>query len=293
MNRNKSMSERIGMVIVYSILILFCSSIILAFMNVIAISLSGKTSVMRGEVTFIPKNVNFEAYKVIIQKDSVWSAYANTLFIIIAGTPLQIMLTCFAAFPLSRTDLVGKKFITLMLVFTMWFSAGMIPMFLLVRTLKLYNTLWALIVPGLISAYNVMIIRNFFQEIPSSLEESARIDGCNDARVLFQIFIPLSKPVLATVSLWVIVGYWNNYMSALIYIRNPKLYTLQVVLRNIVLTGSDISGEVLSAQENDEELLSDCIKYAAIIVTTIPIMCVYPFLQKYFVKGVIVGAVKG
>lgn len=289
----KSISEQIGMVAVYTILVLFCFSIILSFANVFAISLSGKMPVMRGEVTFIPKDINFNAYKTIIQKDSVWRAYANTIFIIIIGTPLQIMLTCFAAFPLSRADLVGKKVITLMLAFTMWFNAGMVPMFLLIKSLKLYNSLWALIIPGLISAYNIMVIRNFFEEIPSSLEESARIDGCNDARVLFQIIIPLSKPVLATVSLWVIVGYWNNYMSALIYIRNPKLYTLQVVLRNIVLTGSDISGDVLSAQENDEDLLSDCIKYAAIVVSTIPIMCVYPFLQKYFVKGVIVGAVKG
>jgi len=261
-------------------------------MNIIAISLSGRSYVMRKEVTFFPKGLNFGAYKVILNKESVWRAYANTVFVIIVGTSLQVLLTCFAAYPISRPDLVGKKFITLMLVFTMWFSAGMIPMYILVRSLKLYNTLWALILPGLISAYNVMIVRNFFQEIPNSLEDSARFDGCNDARVLFQIFMPLSKPVLATISLWIMVGYWNNYMSALIYIRNPKLHTLQVVLRNIVLSGSEISEDVLAAQEQDEELLADCIKYAAIVVTTLPIMCIYPFLQKYFVKGVIIGAVK-
>lgn len=293
MIKKSNLSERIGMIAVHIVLILFSLSIILAFMNVIAISLSGKTYVMRGNVTFIPKGLNFEAYKLIIKKDAVWRSYANTLFVVLVGTPLQVLLTCFAAFPLSRDDLVGKKFITIMLVFTMWFSAGMIPLFVLVKSLKLYNTLWSLIIPAVISAYYVIIVRNFFREIPSTLEDSARIDGCNDARVLFQIYLPLSKPVLATISLWVAVKYWNNYIYALLYIRNPKLYTLQVVLRNIVLTGSDISGEVLSAQENDEELLSDCIKYAAIIVTTLPIMCVYPFLQKYFVKGVIVGAVKG
>lgn len=293
MIKKSNLSERIGMIAVHIVLILFSLSIILAFLNVIAISLSGKSYVMRGSVTFIPKGLNFEAYKLIIKKDAVWRSYANTLFVVLVGTPLQVLLTCFAAFPLSRDDLVGKKFITIMLVFTMWFSAGMIPSFVLVKSLKLYNTLWSLIIPVVISAYYVIIVRNFFREIPSTLEDSARIDGCNDARVLFQIFLPLSKPVLATISLWVAVKYWNNYIYALLYIRNPKLYTLQVVLRNIVLTGSDISGEVLSAQENDEELLSDCIKYAAIIVTTLPIMCVYPFLQKYFVKGVIVGAVKG
>ncbi len=289
----KKSSETIGTVVIYALVTLFALSIILVFMNLIAISLSNRFYVQSSAVTFWPRGLTFDAYRFVLVKKSLYTAYLNTIFVVVVGVVTHLIMTCFAAYPLSRSDLVGKKAITLFIAFTMWFHAGMIPAFLLVRTIKLYNTLWALILPGMISAYNVIIVRNFFAEVPSDLEDAARVDGATDARILFQIFIPLSKPVLATVSMWIMVGLWNNYMSALIYIRDSSKYTLQIVLRNIVLTGSEIASDTIASEDDEFNIIGDSIKYAAIVFTTVPILCIYPFLQKYFVKGVIIGAVKG
>lgn len=246
---------------------------------------------MRGQVTIWPIGFNIDSYRFIARNNMILSGYRNTVFIVLIGTMFTLIMTVLCAFPLSRAQLWGKTQLTILLAITMWFSGGMIPGFLVVRGIGLYDSLWALIIPSCLSAYNVFIVRNFFSNVPSSLEDAAQIDGCGDLRMLLVIFLPLCMPVLATIALWAAVGYWNNYLNGILYIRTSSRYPLQVVLRSIVLSGSDLMRDLVV--EDETNLLEQSLKYAAIMYTTLPILCVYPFLQRYFVKGVMVGAIKG
>ena len=210
------------------------------------------------------------------------------------GTPLSLAVTVLMAYPLSRSDLPGKRALTFILTLTMWFSGGMIPSFILVNKLGLYDSYWALILPGLVSAYNIIIVRNFFAQTPVSLEESAKLDGAGEMTVLVRIFLPLSLPVLATITLWLVVGYWNTYLSALLYLSTRAKYTLQLGAardRRCRLAGFKYLG--IDSVDNATRTVTESIKYANILLTILPIMCVYPFLQRFFMKGVLLGAVKG
>lgn len=280
-------------VLIYLILILFSLSVIVPFLNIISVSLSSAGPVARGEVTIYPIQFTLKPYKVVAQNDSIYQAYKNTLFVVILGTVSSLFMTMLAAYPMSKKTLPGRRWIMFMITLTMWFSGGMIPTFLVVRSVGLYNTLFALFVPGLISAFHVIVIRNFFETIPESLDESARIDGAGDFWILFRIYIPLSMPVLATVSLWLAVGLWNSFFAPLLYLAERSKYTLQVVLRDIVLANSAIAYGMEARVEDDVETFPESIRNATILFSTIPILLVYPFLQKYFIKGVLVGAVKG
>lgn len=273
------------------LLTLLSLSILIPFLNIIAISFSEKTAIMRGQVTIWPIGFNIDSYRFIARNNMILSGYRNTVFIVLIGTMFTLIMTVLCAFPLSRAQLWGKTQLTILLAITMWFSGGMIPGFLVVRGIGLYDSLWALIIPSCLSAYNVFIVRNFFSNVPSSLEDAAQIDGCGDLRMLLVIFLPLCMPVLATIALWAAVGYWNNYLNGILYIRTSSRYPLQVVLRSIVLSGSDLMRDLVV--EDETNLLEQSLKYAAIMYTTLPILCVYPFLQRYFVKGVMVGAIKG
>ncbi|MGI6336305.1 MAG: carbohydrate ABC transporter permease [Eubacteriales bacterium] len=273
------------------LLTLFTASVLIPFLNIIAISLSSRTPILRGDVGLWPVGWTLDSYGFIAKNQMIVSGYRNTIIIVIVGTVLSLVMTVLTAFPLSRAVLWGKTPLTVFLAITMWFSGGMIPSFLVVRSIGLYDTLWALIIPGCLSAYNVFIVRNFFADIPDSLEDAAQIDGCGDLRMLFTIFLPLSTPVLATIALWAAVGYWNNYLSGILYIRTSAKYPLQVVLRSIVLSGTDLVRDL--TVEDETNVLELSLKYAAIIFTTLPILCVYPFLQRYFVKGIMVGSIKG
>lgn len=273
------------------LLTLFTASVLIPFLNIIAISLSSRTPILRGEVGLWPIGWTLESYEFIAKNQMIVSGYKNTLIIVVVGTVLSLIMTVLAAFPLSRRTLWGKTPLTIFLAITMWFSGGMIPTFLVVQGVGLYDSLLALIIPGCLSAYNVFIVRNFFSEIPESLEDAAQIDGCGDLRMLFTIFLPLSTPVLATIALWVAVGYWNNYLNGILYIRTAAKYPLQVVLRSIVLSGTELMRELVV--EDETNVLELSLKYSAIIFTTLPILCVYPFLQRYFVKGIMVGSIKG
>jgi putative aldouronate transport system permease protein len=217
----------------------------------------------------------------------VLRSLAVSICVTLIGTLINLFFTATMAYGLSRSNLAGKKFVLNMVLFTMVFGGGMIPTFLLVKNLGLYDTYAALILPGAISAYNMLIVRNFFMELPPSLEEAAAIDGCSDIGIFVKIALPLSLPCLATFGLFYAVGHWNNYFGALLYLDDQNKYPFQLVLRNIVMQSQDTSANA------DQELPSDTLKMASIVIGTVPILCVYPFLQKHFAAGVMVGAVKG
>lgn len=234
---------------------------------------------------------SLDAYRKVFENPMIMIGYANTIFYVVVGTCINIVLTSLAAYSLSRQNVMLKNPIMFMIVFTMFFQGGLVPLYLLVGDLGMIDTRWALIIPNAVSAWNLIIMRTAFQSVPVSLEESARIDGANDFTILFRIILPLSLPVLAVMILFYAVAHWNSYFSALIYLRDRDLYPLQLVLREILITSS--TDEFTSgAASGDRYPIGETIKYATIIIATVPILFLYPFLQKYFVKGVMIGAIK-
>ena len=262
---------------------------------IIIASFSDPLMVNSGQVLFMPVNPHINAYKMVLRDPDLLTGYRNTIFYTISGTGISLVLTILAAYPLSKRNLVGKSFMTWILVFTMFFSGGLIPTYLLVSSLNMRNTVWALIIPGAISVWNVIIVRTFFQTtIPQDIQDAAQVDGCSNIGQLLRIFLPLSKPVIAVMVLYYGVGQWNSFFNALIYITETKLHPLQLILRSILIQNR-VSEEMMSDIESlaMRQLLVESIKYAVIIVSIVPIMTLYPFLQKYFVKGVMIGAIKG
>jgi putative aldouronate transport system permease protein len=264
------------------------------FVYVLATSLSDPMQVMAGNVWVLPIGFNLDAYDIVLNSKLIWTAYGNTVFYVAAGTTINLVLTLLGAYPLSRRTLPGRGFFSFIIVFTMFFGAGMIPNFLLVRDLGLLNTRWALIVPGAISAWLLIMTRTYLQaNIPDELVEAAQIDGANDFTILTRLVLPLSLPIMAVIALFYGVGHWNEYVSALIYLRDVTLQPLQVVLRQILLArmGLDIAAQVDDTFK--EALMAYTIRPATTIVATVPILILYPFLQRYFVKGMLVGSLKG
>jgi putative aldouronate transport system permease protein len=251
----------------------------------------GELSRYRG-VLLAPLGFSTAAYQAVFANPNIATGYRNTLFYVVAGTTINMILTCLGAYALSRRNVMWKRPITLMIVFTLFFSGGLIPTYLLVaRTLDWINTPWAILIPGAISTFNLLVLKTAFEQVPPALEESARMDGANDFVILWRVVIPLSLPALAVITLFYAVAHWNAYFSALIYLRDRSLYPLQLVLREILIANQtgDMTGGALGG---DVEPIGETIKYATIIVATIPILFLYPFLQRYFVKGVLIGAVK-
>jgi len=260
---------------------------------VLAISLSSAEYVQANLVTLWPKGVNLNAYSKLIEYKLFWVSYKNTIVYSTIGTLINLILTSMLAFGLSRRELLGKKTITLFILITMFFSGGMIPNFLLVNWLGLYNTMWAVILPSAISTYNMIIVRTYMNGIPEEIIESVRIDGANDIQIFFKIILPLSKTALATVGLFYFVTHWNSYFQPMIYIKDKSRQPLQVILKDMVL---DQNIDTLGLNILDLEgsmPTSEMFTAAAIILSLIPVICVYPFVQKYFVKGVMIGSVKG
>lgn len=241
---------------------------------------------------FGPLGVNFASYKMVLRYPMILKGYQNTLFIVTVGTSLNLLMTSFGAYVLSRKGVYWKGFIMFVVVFTMFFSGGLIPFYLQVRSLGLYDTLWALIFPTLMSTWNLIVMRTSFMAIPASMEESARIDGANDFTILFRIILPLSVPVIAVMILFYGVGHWNSWFNAMLFLRTRQLYPLQLILREILIS-SDTSQMTTNVGGMDVEAVGQTIKYATVMVATLPILFVYPFLQKYFVKGIMIGALKG
>lgn len=239
-----------------------------------------------------PLGFSLETYGAVFSNPMILLGYRNTLFIVIVGVALNLLLTSFAAYALSRKTLQYRKQLTLFIVFTMFFSGGLIPFYLLVRGLGITNSLWALILPTAISAFNLIIMRTSFEAVPDALEESAKIDGANDFVILFRIFLPLCKPVLAVVGLYYGVSHWNSWFNAMIFLQDRSMYPLQLILREILIIG-EASSMAEGASQDEIIILGETLKYATIMVATIPIFLVYPLLQKYFVKGALIGAIKG
>lgn len=256
------------------------------------ISVSNSDAVMtyRGFV-WKPLGFSWAAYKEVFTNSDIGTGYLNTIFIVVVGTSLNMILTSIAAYVLSRKNVVINKALMMFIVFTMYINGGMVPNFLLIKDIGLYNSVWALIVPGLISAYNLIILRNGFMGIPDSLAESAEIDGAGPFRILLNIILPLSKASLAVVTLYYAVTHWNSWFNAMIYLKDSGKFPLQLVLRQILIVNSGAS--MTDDMNTSGEKISETIQYAVIMVATVPILCFYPFIQKYFTKGVMLGAVKG
>ena len=239
-----------------------------------------------------PLGFTLGSYEAVLKNPMISIGYKNTIFVVVVGVAINIFMTSLGAYVLSRKGLMLKGFFMFFIVFTMFFSGGLIPFYFTVKGLGLDNKLWALIIPGAISTYNLIIMRTAFNAVPDSLEESAKLDGASHYTILFRIMIPLTLPTIAVMVLYYGVAHWNSWFNAMIFIRKRELYPLQLILRE-VLIANDTNNMILNSNAGDQEMLSETIKFAVIIVSTVPILALYPFLQRYFVKGVMIGAVKG
>jgi putative aldouronate transport system permease protein len=272
-------------------MVIVSALMVMPLLNAYAISFSANAPAARGEVGFWPVGFTVDAYKYLKNFSILATGFKNSAFLLSFGTCVNMFFTILTAYPLSRKTLAGRKFFLAAIVFTMMFSGGLIPMYLLLLKLKLINTTWSLILPGMISAWNLIIMKNFFESIPKELIEAARVDGMSEMRIVVKIIIPLSMSAIATIALFYGVGHWNAYFSAAIYINERSKWPLQLVLREIV-----VAAQMAQAQTGMDLALNvpvEPLKMAVIVVTTTPILCIYPFIQKYFVKGVIMGAIKG
>lgn len=276
------------------VLMLWLSAVTLyPFLYVLIASVSDPAWVVKARgLIWYPHGFSLESYKLVFDNPAILTGYGNTLLYVVAGTALNILMTSLGAYALSRQSVKWKNPVMFLIVFTMFFNGGLIPTYLLINNLGMLDSRWALIIPSAMSAYNLIIMRTAFQSVPVSLEESAKLDGANDFTVLFRIILPLSMPVVAVMILFYGVSHWNSWFNALIYLRTRELYPLQLILREILITNSTDS-MMTGVGGADKMPIGETIKYAAIIVATVPILLLYPFLQKYFVKGVMIGAVKG
>jgi len=272
-----------------SLFVIFCLA---PFLHTIAISLSSNRAITSGEVTIFPKEFNWDAYIQVFSDQSMIYSLGFTSVLTVATTVLCMLFTLAAAYPLTKKKLKGRKLFMYVIIITMFFSGGMIPEYLLIRDLNLLNSVWALILPGLVSPFNLIILISFFRGIPESLEESAEIDGSSHVHTLFKIILPLSMPVLATLALFYAVGRWNGFQDSLLYINDPKLYPLQLKLFQMVQNNM-VSELTQMEGANRTPLTPESLKAATVIFATVPILLVYPWLQKYFVSGAMLGAVKG
>ena len=288
MKKKKIAFADVMLYLILTVVVLVCLS---PFLNVVAYSLSGNTAVLSGKVTFYPIDFQLSAYKEILLKQTqIWTAMGISVTVTVLGTLLGLVLTVAAAYALSKEKLKGRGILSGFILFTMYFSGGIIPTFLVVNGVGLYDSISALVIPSAMNVFNFIVMRTFFKELPLELEEAARIDGANDMKILFKIALPLSMPIIATIGLFYAVSYWNDYFSALLYIQTPEKFSLQLRLRQLLFAGqiNQVSMENLGTQ-----VMSESLKMASIVISTIPIILVYPWLQKYFVKGVMLGSVKG
>lgn len=268
--------------------------VIYPLIYVLSASFSSGDAVMNGRVYLFPVEPSVEGYKMVFEDQNILTGFKNSLIYTFLGTMINMVMTTLIAFPLSRKKLPGRQAIMFIVTFTMFFSGGLIPTFLVVEKLKMVDTVWAMVVPTAISTFNLIIMKTYFENsIPEELGESAALDGCNNFRFLLSIVLPLSKPILAVLVLYYAVGHWNQYFNALIYLRSNEKISLQLALRNILLANQISSGGSDSGGFGEVAKVGLTVKYAVIIVSSIPVMILYPFIQKYFVKGVMIGAIKG
>ena len=293
----ESLGDAVFNIINYLFVTLIALTMLYPILNVLAISLASYRDYLARPWMFISTKLNFEGYKFIFRNDTFLRGFANSVFITVVGTLLGLLLTILTAYPLSRRELRWKPFFTGILIFTMVFSAGMIPGYLNMQELKLTSTIWSMIIPGAFSTFNCILMMNSFRELPVELIEAAEMDGASEPYILFRVVVPLSKAVIATIALFLMVGYWNSYMGAQIYCAlNRDVWPLAMILKQTLTEAATAvmnAKDDPAAKEMADKLQGKAIQYAAVVVSTVPIMCVYPFLQKYFAKGALVGGVKG
>jgi putative aldouronate transport system permease protein len=268
------------------------ATMLLPFLNIIAKSFSSNAMVMAGEVGLWPKEFNILAYNQIFANPMFMKSLTNTVFITVMGTLTTLFAVVTSGYALSKYKLIARRTIMMYFLFTMFFNAGIIPNFLNIRSLGLYDSLWALIIPQAMSVYYMILVKSYFEQLPRELEESAEIDGSNDIQTLGYIFLPISKPILATIGLFAAVHYWNIFMPGLMYIKSAGNYPLQVLVQMLVFAQTSMDSKEIAQADLQNELGSETLKMAVIVVSTVPILLLYPFLQKHFVKGITLGAVK-
>ncbi|WP_282936475.1 carbohydrate ABC transporter permease [Paenibacillus sp. RC67] len=294
-NIKEGRTDRWFNIINYVVLMLFLITVLYPLVFIVSASFSSPNAVTSGRVWLWPVEPSLEGYAAVFKHKLIWSSFRNSVFYTVAGTLINVVLTVMAAYPLARRDLFGKNAFMLLFVFTTIFSGGLIPSYILVKDLGMLNTVWAMILPSAMSVFNVIIARTYFKTtIPDELLEAAQLDGCNDFKFVWRIVIPLSGPIIAVIMLYSAVGYWNQYFNALIYLKQPSLYPLQLVLREI-LVQNEVDVSMLASLEDQasREGLRSLLKYSLIVVSSLPLLAVYPFVQKHFVKGVMIGSLKG
>lgn len=291
--------DKVFLAFVYLILTVALVIVAYPLIYILSASISNPTIVAAGEMWLLPKDITFEGYRRVFQDSSIWNGYMNTIIYTVVGTLVNLIVTLPAAYALSRRDFVGRNLFMILFIVTMFFGGGLVPTYLVVRSLGLVDSMWALILPGATSVWNLIVCRTFFQSsIPRELQEAAEMDGCSNFRLYFRIILPLSTALIAVMALFFGVGHWNNYFSAMIYLNQQEKYPLQLVLRQILVLqqmsaqAGTIDATMATSLNNKAEVAA-LVKYAVIIVATLPIIAVYPFLQRYFVQGVMIGSVKG
>ena len=292
----QSTEDRVFGAVTYILATLFMLVCAYPLVYVLSASISNPALIVSGKIILLPKEIQFRAYEAVFKSEDVLLGYRNAVFYAFAGTAINIVLTTAGAYVLSRPDLWGRTGITFLISFTMFFSGGMIPTYITIKNLGMINTVWAMLLPGAISATNLLIMRNFFtHSVPQEIIEAAYVDGCSNIGTLCRIVLPVSGSIIAVMVIFYFVGHWNAYFSAMIYLNDKKLYLLQVFLREILIQNQlgDMSGGADTVNQAEMTLLYEALKFAVITVATLPIMCVYPFLQRYFVKGVMIGSIKG
>lgn len=289
-----SLGDRIFMGFVYLFLAIVLVLVLYPVIYIVSASFSDPNAVSAGRVWLFPVGFTTRGYEVTLQNSQIVRGYLNSLIYTVGGTLISVVLTTSVAYPLSRRDVYGGNVILFLIAFTMIFSGGLIPTYLIVRDLGMINTRWALLIPSAIAPFQVIIARTFFRSaIPEELAEAAEIDGCSDLRFLWSVVLPLSKPIIAVLALMYAVSQWNSYFDALLYLKSPDLQPLQLVLRNILILNTSAGGVTDVVDAVERQRLADLLKYCLVVVASVPVMLIYPFVQRYFVKGMLIGSIKG
>lgn len=286
--------DRIFLFVGYLLLGLFVIAIVVPLLYVVIASFMDPNVLNNQGISFDIKNWSLEAYRRVLEDEMIWRGFGNSLFYSIVSTALSVFITILAAYPMSKKELVGRQFFNTMFIITMFFGGGLVPTFILMNKLHLVNTIWAIILPGSFNVWNMIMVRTYYQSISKELYEAAQIDGASEMKYFFSILIPLCKPIIAVISLWGFVGMWNSYFDAMIYLNDADLQPLQLVLRSILVQNTPQSGMIADIQSTAEMAkMAELLKYSTIVVSSLPLLIMYPFFQKYFEKGVMVGSVKG
>ena len=297
-NRNQvklPVDDKIYYALTYTFLFLFLLIIVYPLIYIVSASFSSAAAVTSGRVFLWPVEPGLEGYKAVFKHPNILNSYKNAFIYTVVGTCINLAMTMIAAYPLSRRDMPHKGLFMFLFTFTMMFSGGMIPDYILLKDLRMIDTMWALVIPGAINVTNLIIARTFLMSsIPQALLEASQIDGCSDIKYFFKVVLPLAKPVMAVITLYYAVGHWNNYFTAFLYLNTPEKYPLQLVLREILIANTmDTNMIVDTAMAEQQQNLADLLKYSLIIVSSAPVLIMYPFVKKFFVKGVMIGSIKG